>query len=127
MIRPLRIAAIAALAFACAPAVAQPAEPPSSRAELFAQLPHWPGYWVSEDQAGTTITGLATAVTDAAGGSTLNFANMMVLRGEGAAWNEEGRRRYAADLHHAHRLADCEIDQARNDGKHDDEHALVSE
>ncbi len=91
----IRAVIIAALLASAAPASAQPAELASTRAEMFAQLPHWPGYWVSEDQAGTTITGLAPSVTNAQGGTSLNFSNIMALRGERAAWNEEGRTRLA--------------------------------
>jgi hypothetical protein len=86
-----RIAAVAALALGGIPASAQIAD----RVAVFAQLPHWPGYWVSEDQAGTTITGLAPVVTSSTGGAA-GFAGIMALRGDGAAWNEEGLRRRAA-------------------------------
>jgi len=84
--------AVASLAFTAGSAAAQPAD----RAEVFAQLPHWPGYWVSEDQAGTTITGMAPAVTSSNAATSANFAGIMALRGDGAAWNEEGQRRRAA-------------------------------
>jgi len=89
MIRASHFAAIAALALLTGPALAQPAD----RVAQFAQLPHWPGYWVSEDQAGTTITGMAPAVTSSNASTSANFSGIMVLRGDGAAWNEEGQRR----------------------------------
>ncbi len=84
------MAAAAALTLGAAPALAQSA----SRTEAFAQLPHWPGYWVSEDQAGTTIAGQAPAISN--GAAPANFAGIMMMRGENAAWNEEGLRRRAA-------------------------------
>jgi gluconolactonase len=93
----MRAAAFAvaiSLAALASPALAR--QQAGDRAEAFAELPYWGGYWVSEDQAGTTITGLAPAVTEASGGSTANFANMMALRGDRAVWNEEGERRRAA-------------------------------
>lgn len=91
----IRALAAAAALLVAAPVAAQPAETAPSRAEIFASLPHWPGYWVSEDQAGTTITGLAPVVTNSNGGTSLGFAGIMALRGDGAAWNEEGQRRRA--------------------------------
>lgn len=92
--RGAAFAIAAALSAVSVPVLAQ--DEAAARAEAFAQLPFWPGYWVSEDQAGTTITGLAPAVTQAVGGSTAAFSNIMALRGDRAAWNEEGRRRLAA-------------------------------
>lgn len=89
----IRAALAAALVLAAGPALAQTTE---SRAEAFAQLPYWPGYWVSEDQAGTTIAGLAPVVTNTSGATSASFAGIMVLRGGGAQWNEEGQRRLAA-------------------------------
>ena len=60
---------VAGMALAAAPlaAQAQPAE--SQRAEAFAELPYWPGYWVSEGQAGTTIGGFAPATLAAREGA----------------------------------------------------------
>ncbi len=46
------------------PALAQDA-PDATRNEAFAKLPYWPGYWVSEGQAGTTIGGIAPATLEA--------------------------------------------------------------
>ncbi len=87
----LALASLALALPATAPATAQE---PADRVEAFAALPNWPGYWVSEDQAGTTITGLAPVVTSSDGGAA-NFANIMSLRGDSAPWNEEGQRRRA--------------------------------
>ena len=84
------LAAVAVLAMAV-PALAQS----DNRTEAFAQLPYWPGYWVSEDQAGTTIGGQAPAISSGSA-TAANFAGIMALRGEGAPWNEEGLRRRAA-------------------------------
>ena len=91
--RARHLCAAAALALLAGPALAQPAELSGTRAEAFAQLPYWPGYWVSEDQAGTTITGLAPVVTNSTGATSASFAGIMALRGDRAAWNAEGRRR----------------------------------
>ncbi|GAA0282441.1 hypothetical protein GCM10009127_24780 [Alteraurantiacibacter aestuarii] len=95
--KPVKIA-LAALAASLAltgfatPALADHHEEQQARVETFAQLPYWPGYWVSEYQAGTTITGLAPAFTNPEGAGT-TFANIMSLRGDQAPWNDEGRRR----------------------------------
>ncbi len=75
-------------------AMAQSQDAAPDRNETFASLPYWSGYWVSEDQAGTTITGLAPSVTASNGGSA-NFGNVMSLRGDSAPWNEDGLRRRA--------------------------------
>lgn len=63
-----------------------------ARSEAFTALPYWPGYWVAEDQAGTTITGLAPVATASTGSSF--SVPIMPLRAVGAPWNEEGRRRW---------------------------------
>ncbi|MCL6249593.1 hypothetical protein M3P36_00825 [Altererythrobacter sp. KTW20L] len=75
-------------------AIAQADPSPEARTEAFAALPYWPGYWVSEYQAGTTITGQAPIVRDPEANATA-IANMMNLRGDQAPWNEEGRARVA--------------------------------
>ncbi len=85
------------LALSPAPTLAQDdaqADPQAGRTQAFAALPYWPGYWVSEDQLGTTISGLSPAVTQSTGGAA-NFANIMALRGDSAPWNEEGLARRA--------------------------------
>lgn len=80
-----------------APAAAQDAAPQAdnaARVAAFAALPNWQGYWVAEDQAGTTITGLAPVATASTGSSF--SVNIMPLRAANAPWNEEGRRRWDA-------------------------------
>lgn len=64
-----------------------------ARVEAFARLPYWPGYWVSEGEAGTTISGSRSR--DAAAPDP---ANSLAIWGNAAPWNEEGRRRVAASL-----------------------------
>lgn len=87
-------AALAAgLALLAAPAVAQDSAPdavlsPEERAEAFARLPYWPGYWVSEQYAGTTIGGFA-------GPRAAGSPPLQRLNGFNAPWNEEGKRRQA--------------------------------
>ena len=85
--------AAACLAFAGAPILAQDSAESSrasasGRAESFAQLPYWPGYWVSEQYADTTIGGFAAP-------RAADSPPIMRLNGFGAPWNEEGRRRQA--------------------------------
>jgi hypothetical protein len=79
-------AALAALSLAVGPAAAQ--DDPASRVEAFAKLPYWPGYWVSEQYADTTIGGFAPARP--AGSPPLQRLNA-----GNAAWSEEGKRRQA--------------------------------
>lgn len=82
------------LAFGPAPALAQDDLSQQARVEQFAQLPYWPGYWVSEEQAGTTIGGIAPSILEAR--ETGEFPdNYMNLRGANASWNAEGERRLA--------------------------------
>ena len=74
----------ASLAFTV-PALAQPAgEAPAlssaDRVEAFAALPYWPGYWVSEQYANTTIGGFAAPLD--AGSPPLQR-----LKAFNAAWN----------------------------------------
>lgn len=66
----------------------------AQRVHQFAELPYWPGYWVSEYQAGTTITGLAPVFTNPGDGEPVPFSQVMSLRGADAKWNEEGQRRW---------------------------------
>lgn len=87
------LAALAvSLAFSSTPVLAQDEPSQQERIEAFAELPYWPGYWVSEEQAGTTIGGIAPSVLEAreTGEMPDNFMN---LRGANAPWNEEGLRR----------------------------------
>jgi hypothetical protein len=85
----------AGIAFAAAPLSAQTAATESPRTEAFAKLPYWPGYWVSEGQAGTTIGGFAPATLAAREGAPPPSIPTMSLAGFGAPWSEEGRQRQA--------------------------------
>lgn len=86
--------ALGALAVSAAPLLAQEAGE-DTRTEAFAQLPYWPGYWVSEGQAGTTIGGFAPATLAARDGGPAPAVPQMALAGFGAPWSEEGRRMQA--------------------------------
>jgi hypothetical protein len=93
MMRAALALALSAIAISApAPALAEHHDEVDTRNEAFAQLPYWPGYWVAEDQAGTTITGLAPVATASTGSSF--SVNIMPLRAASAPWNEEGRRRW---------------------------------
>jgi len=81
----LLAAAVAAAFLSTAPAASQEA---AARAEAFAKLPYWPGYWVSEQYANTTIGGFAAPRPEGS-------SPIMRLSGADAPWNEEGRRRQA--------------------------------
>jgi len=92
-VRKRFVAAVAAALVLAVPAQAQdssgsPQASAADRAGAFAELPYWPGYWVSEQYAGTTIGG--TAPARAAGSPPLQRLN-----GFNAPWNEEGKRRQA--------------------------------
>lgn len=84
-------AAVAAVTLAAAPLPARD-DGESARAAAFARLPYWPGYWVSEGQAGTTIGGFAPATLAAREGGPAPAVPQMALAGFGAPWSEEGRR-----------------------------------
>lgn len=92
----MRRQAVAALAAAClalnaGPLLAQAAAP--ARVDGFAKLPYWPGYWVSEGQAGTTIGGFAPAtLATREGEAPPTTAPVMALAGFGAPWSEEGKK-----------------------------------
>jgi hypothetical protein len=81
------------MGLATAPVLAQEDASPAARAEEFARLPYWPGYWVSEYTAGTTISGLAPAFLEARERGTAPPV-FDSLNGGQAPWNEEGRRRW---------------------------------
>jgi hypothetical protein len=81
---------VAALASAASPTLAQDTAATDSRVEAFAKLPYWPGYWVSEQYAHTTIGGFAPPRE--AGSEA---APIVRLNGFDAPWNEEGKRRQA--------------------------------
>lgn len=74
------------------PALAQGQAPVEARNESFRSLPYWPGYWVSESMAGTSISGISSAA-----GSAGNERGMLIaLMWDTTSWNEEGLRRVAA-------------------------------
>lgn len=88
-------AALLLLMGAAQPLAAQePAQ--QARTEAFAKLPYWPGYWVSEHQAGTTIGGLAPEILEAREHGEAISPDFMALRGVNAPWSEEGRKWQAA-------------------------------
>jgi len=72
-------------------ATQRPATP--ARSAAFARLPYWPGYWVSEPDAGTSIGGRRDP-----GAAPLDPAQSLALWANKAPWNEEGRRRVAEAL-----------------------------
>lgn len=89
--------AVAALAAAllATPGSAPAQEAPSrsapsaaERAEAFARLPYWPGYWVSEQYANTTIGGFAAQRPP-------GTPPLQRLNGFNAPWNDEGKARQA--------------------------------
>jgi hypothetical protein len=87
----LRLAAALAAAFltiGSGPALAQDAATSAARVEAFAKLPYWPGYWVSEQYAGTTISGTAPARPEGS-------PPLQRLNGFNAPWNDEGKARQA--------------------------------
>jgi hypothetical protein len=69
-------------------AAAQDGTSPPERAEAFAKLPYWPGFWVSEAYENTTIGGSAPARP--AGSPPLQRLN-----GFDAPYNDEGKARLA--------------------------------
>lgn len=93
----VRIAAalLAATLAGAGPAAAQEASA-SARAERFAELPYWSGYWVSEHQAGTTVGGMAPSLIEARERGESPPANFMSLSGARAPWSDEGKARMAA-------------------------------
>jgi hypothetical protein len=96
-VRGARWLIAAALLTAPATLAAQDAAPKPTqeeRAAEFAKLPYWPGYWVSERQAGTTIGGAAPSIIEAR--KTGQFpTNFMAMNGGAAPWNEVGKKRFA--------------------------------
>ena len=85
--RPWLAAALAA-AFLAIPGTAPAQDDREARVEAFAKLPFWPGYWVSEQYANTTIGGFAAP-------REAGSRPIMRLNGFDAPWNEEGKRRQA--------------------------------
>ena len=66
-----------------------------ARQRAFAQLPYWPGYWVNEAEAGTTIGGTRPGNERPA---ARDPTNSLALWANAAPWNDEGRRRVAEAL-----------------------------
>jgi len=91
----MRMATILAGALLAASATAVQAQDGAGRAESFAQLPYWPGYWVSEYTLGTEISGIAPSIREAREKGQALPRNFMSLNGAGAPWNEVGRARVA--------------------------------
>jgi hypothetical protein len=93
--------AAACLALAGGPGFAQDAAADGARAEVFSRLPYWPGYWVAERQAHTTIGGFAPSRPTGgpqpatSGDPQRPPAPFMSLAGFNAPWNEVGRQRQA--------------------------------
>ncbi|WAT18822.1 SMP-30/gluconolactonase/LRE family protein [Aurantiacibacter sp. MUD11] len=83
--------AVSLIALATSPALAEHHEE-QDRAESFAELPYWPGYWVSELQAGTLIGGHNPALIEARE-TGQPIPDFMRLNGASAPWTEEGRQR----------------------------------
>jgi len=88
------VAALAAASLSAAgPAPAQDAAARSTlstaeRTEAFAKLPYWPGYWVSEQYANTTIGGFAAP-------RPAGSPRLQRLNGFDAPYNDEGKARQA--------------------------------
>jgi hypothetical protein len=94
-----RFAALASAAgtawlLAAAPLAAQPASA-QARAERFARLPYWDGYWINEHQT-TNIGGFNPLTLEARERGENITPKIMKLSGTDAPWNEEGKRRVAA-------------------------------
>ena len=84
-----------ALATFTTPALAQSHPAIETRTQAFRSLPFWPGYWVSESMAGTSISGISSAASLT--GSAGNGRGMLIaLMWDTTSWNEEGLRRVAA-------------------------------
>ena len=88
MIIRLAAALGAAALLAVSPVQAQDGAANEERVRKFAELPYWPGYWVSEQYANTTIGGFAAP-------REAGSRPIMRLNGFDAPWNEEGKRRQA--------------------------------
>lgn len=89
----LGLTALLAASGLAAPALAQ--DSAAARAEAFAQLPYWPGYWVSELQAGTMIGGHNPALLEAQENGQ-PAPDFMRLNGASAPWTAEGLATRAA-------------------------------
>jgi hypothetical protein len=81
-------------AFAASALAQEPAQQAQqARAEAFARLPYWPGYWVGEAMAGTPISGIARPSGDAQ--PQASAPDSVAIWANNAPWNDEGRRRVA--------------------------------
>jgi hypothetical protein len=92
-VRAAVAAVLAAIPLLTLPAAAEePAQ--QARSETFARLPYWPGYWVSEFLAGTSISGISRQANSIL---TQNAepADSVAIWANRAPWNDEGRRRVA--------------------------------
>ena len=78
--------ALASLLLLAGPAAAQDQQ---ARAESFAKLPFWPGYWVAESASDIPISGIALRADGPPPGDTVALWNA------NTPWNEEGQRRVA--------------------------------
>jgi hypothetical protein len=97
-VRPALLLAAAVLALDGAAGTSQAASPQPSaeaRAERFARLPYWGGYWINENQR-TDIGGSNPAVIEARERGENIVPQIMKLNGLGAPWNAEGQKRMAA-------------------------------
>lgn len=91
MIRHAAAALVAAALLAAGQAQAHSEdEAQQERVQAFAALPYWPGYWVSQQFANTTIGGFAQPRETGS-----QAAPIQRLNGSDAPWNAEGRRRQA--------------------------------
>ena len=76
MITRLAAALGAAALLAVSPVQAQDGAANQERVRKFAELPYWPGYWVSEGAAGTPISGIALRT----GGPTFDSVGIWAAR-----------------------------------------------
>ena len=89
MIRGAALALAVGALLTSGPALAQNKDAAQQeRVQKFAELPYWPGYWVSQQYANTTIGGFSGPRPEGA-------PPTQRLNGFDAPWNEEGKRRQA--------------------------------
>lgn len=90
----MKLAAIFAVLFlaVAGPAAAQEPQQPS-RTAIFDKLPYWPGYWVGETAAGTTISGMRPPESSDAPETSPEGG--IAMWDNKAPWNDEGKRRIA--------------------------------
>jgi hypothetical protein len=90
------LAVLLAVTFVPTPALAQ--EPAAAeRARAFSELPYWPGYWVGEDQIGTSISGISRTGLNGTAPATPQNDSIAVWNNK-APWNAEGQRRVAETM-----------------------------